>query len=157
MDSIEQKRYRRVTKQPPISDMQQAFKNTYSNDAGALPKSLNKPPSSQHIKLSVRLPRGIVTSLTLKNNIIALWLLYRTPTKSDPEQVIDLLEEGLAIKEDTIKEMVSSFVYKSLDKWEHDTGKGLSDYVTELMIEDALENEDSNDYTIYESLMGLIK
>ncbi len=153
---------------PEQSDYKKGFKEQYNQDSAppdlqgstgstgstvqsTLVKSL---PTSQHIKISVRLPRGIVTSLTIKKNIIAIWILYRTPLKSDPEQVVSLIEEGLPVKEDTIKEMVTRFVYRSLNDWDHDTGKGLSDFVTELMIEDALEMED---HSIYQMIMSHTK
>ena len=138
------------------SDYKKGYKDEYNKDSApqtsAVQRSLTKSlPTSQHIKISVRLPRGIVTSLTLKKNIIAIWMLYRTPLESDPEQVCTLIEEGLPVKDDTIREMVTRFVYRCLNDWEHDTGKGLSDFVTELMIEDALEMED---HSIYQMIMS---
>ena len=144
---------------PVQSDYKKGYKDQYNKDSApqssAVQQSLVKSlPTSQHIKISVRLPRGIVTSLTLKKNIIALWMLYRTPLESDPEQVCDLIENGDPVKDDTIKEMATRFVYRSLEHWEHDTGKGLSDFVTELMIEDALEMED---HSIYQMIMANTK
>lgn len=146
----------------PISDYKKGFKDQYNKDSApvssASPSTPVKSPStqtpSQHIKISVRLPRGIVTSLTLKKNIIAIWMLYRTPLESDPEKVCDLIEDAMPVKEDTIKEMATRFVYRCIDKWDHDTGKGLSDFVTELMIEDALEMED---HAIYQMIMSYTK
>ncbi|MCP3683845.1 MAG: hypothetical protein GY861_14265 [bacterium] len=117
----------------------------------------NSPTNSQHIRISVRLPRGIVTSLTLKKNIIAIWLLYRAPSRKDPQWILDIIEKGEDIKEDikpdTIMTIINTFVYSCLESWDKDTGKGLSDFVTELMIDEALE---PNDHSIYSTLMGLI-
>lgn len=153
-----------IKKTTGLSDYKKGYKDEYNKDSAppdsalqtsavqtALTKSL---PTSLHIKISVRLPRGIVTSLTLKKNIIAIWMLYRTPLESDPEQVCDLIEEGLPVKADTVKEMATRFVYRCLNDWEHDTGKGLSDFVTERMIEDALEMED---HSIYQMIMSNTK
>ncbi len=154
----------------PLSDYKKGYKDSYASEASkesqtgssapggitvkALPKSPTTQRTSQHIRISVRLPRGIVTSLTIKKNIIALWLLYRTPSLEDPEQILDLLESGGDVKDDTVGTMVNNFVYHCLSFWEQDTGKGLSDFVTERMIEDALEVED---YDMYVTLLGLIK
>jgi hypothetical protein len=144
------------------TNYKQEYKDQYNKDSApsvpvgsAVPAIATRAlPSTQHIKISVRLPRGIVTSLTLKKNIIALWMLYRTPLESDPEQVCDLIEEGKDVKEDSIKEMATRFVYRSLEDWDYDTGKGLSEFVTERMIEDALEIED---HAIYQIIMANTK
>lgn len=120
-------------------------------------KSNSNP--SQHIKMSVRLPKGIVTSLTIKKNIIALWLLYTCDPEALSTEIIDsseanniLCPEDIKKDEETISKSVSSFIYKCLEKWENETGKGLSDFITEMMIEDLLE-----DYVLYENLLPLIK
>ncbi len=107
-----------------------------------------------HMKISIRLPRGIVTSITLKNNIIAIWLLYRTPREHDVEQVCELLEKREPVKDDTVRAMVMSFVYDCLEMWEKDTGKGLSDFITEKMIGDCLEEDD---HFLYKALMQVTK
>lgn len=111
-------------------------------------------PSSAHVRISVRIPKGIVTSLTIKKNIIAIWLLFRTPLSTDKEMVIDLIENKEEIGNNTIPDMINSFVHSCLDEWDKNTGKGLSDYITEKMIGELLEE---NDHIIYRTLMGLIK
>lgn len=114
------------------------------------------PLSAQHLKISVRLPRGIVTSLTLKKNILVLWILYT----ADPDlfyidiignNVVELQEEHIKKDKDAIWKLINDFVYKCLDNWSKETGRGLSDYITECMIEDFLD-----DYEIYEKLLPLI-
>ena len=120
---------------------------------------INAISTSQHIKMSVRLPKGIVTSLTIKKNIIALWLLYTCDPESLHTELLDVedIMEHMTIEdviedEKTISKLISVFVYKCLEGWENETGKGLSDFVTELMIEDFLD-----EYPLYENLMPLIK
>jgi hypothetical protein len=136
---------------------------------------------SQHIKISIRLKRGIVTSLTLKKSIIAIWLLYTADTDVLP---LEQLEELMAVAGGTTRattiaaagtleaqkelenlenlknlnafkekanELVNDFVYECLEDWDKDTGKGLSEFVTEIMIADFLE-----DYDQYELILNSI-
>lgn len=139
------------------SDYKQDYKDDYNNPQMGPNQPIPSTPSqsSAHIKISIRLPRGIVTSLTIKKNIIAIWILYRTPLKTDPEQILDLIDVGLGntIRDDTIITVVTTFVYKCMNDWNKDTGKGLSEFITELMIEDALELDD---HSVYLNLMELI-
>ncbi len=126
-----------------------------------VPIARTSPVTSQHIKMSVRLPKGIVTSLTIKKNIIALWILYTCDPETLNTEIIDsseaseaqsLTQEDIIEDEETIYKLVNTFVYKCLEGWDKESGKGLSDFVTELMIEDFLD-----DYDLYESLLPLIK
>jgi len=42
--------------------------------------------------------------------------------------------------------VLMDFVYKQLDSWEKDNGKGLSDFITDRMIESMLEDDDFRAY-----------
>ncbi|MDP8268246.1 MAG: hypothetical protein P9L97_05905 [Candidatus Tenebribacter davisii] len=44
------------------------------------------------------------------------------------------------------KDDLTDFVYTCLDKWDKDTAKGLSDFVSEKLIQDMLEAEDYIEY-----------
>lgn len=114
----------------------------------------NQSNPSQHIKISVRLKRGIVTSLTIKKNIIALWIIFGNAF--DDCEVSGLkgteIIDPKNITAQMISDKVNDFVYKCLEGWDRDTGRGLSDFVTEKMIEDFLE-----DYEEYGEVIFNIK
>lgn len=121
---------------------------------GPIPRTTENP--SQHIKMSIRLPRGIVTSLTLKKNILSLWLLYTADEDElDLENIVEYREanriEDIGKFTEMANTLISAFVYKCLEDWDKETGKGLSDFVTEKMIEDLLE-----DYILYSTVIGLL-
>ena len=103
--------------------------------------------NTQHIKMSIRLSNGIVTSLTIKKNIVALWIIF-AKTNSD----IDLTTE---LNFDKLSSLVNTFVYKCMNDWKQNTGKGLSDFITEKMIRNILN--DGNTYSIYCDLIKGIK
>jgi hypothetical protein len=116
-----------------------------------------------HFKMSIRIPNGIVTSLTIKKNIIAMWLIYRQPTPKDSLDLDKITTESIAMhsllsKDDlltaeanvteAISNMISDFVYEKIELWTKETGKGLSDFITDLMIQDILEE----DFSLYKFL-----
>lgn len=91
---------------------------------------------SHSIRIPIRLsqsnnPDGIskVSSLSLKKNICALWLL-----------LLDVQEgkDG--------KERITDFVYDCIDKWENDSAKGLSEFISEKMICEMLQTDDYKEY-----------
>ncbi len=174
-------------------EFKRQYHSDFNKEAGSSPTIVL--PSTQHIKLSVRLPKGIVTSLTIKKNIIALWLLYTSdPSYIDidsinkwveqslngvsnqagntgnndidtimkPKEIEDALEADLAAVAEAKKELekiqekinrsINNFVHKCIGKWIKESGKGLSDFVTEMMIEDLLE-----DYKLYTIVLTQIK
>lgn len=81
------------------------------------------------LRFSIRIS-GTVTSLSLRRNIVSLWLVLNL------EDI-----EGI-----DLQGKVSNFIYSCLSKWEKDTGKGFSDFVSDLMIEDILDSEDFDKY-----------
>ena len=81
------------------------------------------------LRFSVRIS-GTVTSLSLRRNIVALWLSL----SFDKIDKIDLQGK------------VSNFIYANLSDWKNNTGKGFSDFISEKMIEDTLEGDDFNKY-----------
>jgi len=76
--------------------------------------------------------RGRTTSITLKKSTVALWVLF-----------IAEQEQDSFLK---LKEKIVNFVYKCLDLWDGRTAKGLSDFVTEKMILELLEEGDLKKY-----------
>ena len=102
---------------------------------------------TQHVKVSIRLPGGIVTSLTIKKNIIALWILFAMEEKIDDIDDIDeaVVNGQVYQKLPNIPNQLNDFIYECMSSWEKETGKGLSDYVTECLIKDFLDD----DYELY--------
>lgn len=111
------------------------------------------PSISHHLKMSVRLSNGSVTSLTIKKNIIALWLLFTY----NPEEFLDMLnftiQENLILYK-RLNKRVMEFVYECLKEWKKETGKGLSTFITESMIKELLEEED---YITFKELQKNLK
>ena len=108
-------------------------------------KNYHKKPKEPKIQLqqSIRIPLRIsnsVTSLSLKKNLIALWILLRDNVQhNDP--ILQPLKS---------KDLLTDFVYNCLDQWEEDTAKGFSDFVSEKLIESILEE---NDYIEYKKIL----
>lgn len=89
--------------------------------------------NSEHTKISLRVD-GKVTSITLKKNIIALWLIFGTD--------IDIVNTEL----DVLSYEVNDFIYSCLDKWENNTAKGLSAYITNRMVKAFLNKKKYKSY-----------
>lgn len=89
------------------------------------------------LRFSIRVSKR-VTSISLRKNIVSLWMVLNGETNAS---------------KDTMLIMVSDFIYESLDYWNNDTGKGLSDFVSERMIQEILEDED---YQMYRSISALL-
>ena len=87
-------------------------------------KVINKTNENGSIRFSIRIS-GSVTSISLRKNIIALWLVMNgiTDSKSFHNYILD-------------------FIYKCLSVWQKNDAKGFSDYVSACMIEDLLSGED---------------
>lgn len=90
--------------------------------------------SSSTLRFSIRIC-GTVTSLSLRKNLISLWLTLS----------YDLTDKQLSDKSH-LQGLVLNFIYEKLEKWEGESGKGFSDYISESMIEDILELEDIDTY-----------
>jgi len=90
-------------------------------------ETLTKTNLTGSLRISIRIS-STVTSLSIKKNLIALWILL---SEEDPKQTKDLITE---------------FVYTCLDKWDKETAKGFSDFVSEKLIQNMLEKEDYRDY-----------
>ena len=89
--------------------------------------------STDTVKISLRINPGYpVTSLTIKKNIVSLWTLLRTDGDSNDS-------------DDNPIRLISAFVYNSLALWKKETGQGLSDFITELLIKDMLSWEEESE------------
>ena len=93
---------------------------------------------------SSEFPNGKVTSMTLRKNIVIIWILFGTKNFSFDKK------QGL---HDRIEGIVTDFIYESLNSWKYPDGKGLSDFVSNKMFKDLLV---SKDYKRYKQLMESI-
>ena len=102
-------------------------------------KIATDPKETLSLKYSIRIARS-VTSLSLRKNVVGLWLTLNSETLMD----INQNSKG------TLNGEVQNFIYKCLSDWNREDGKGFSDFVSEMMIKDILEAED---YTIYSQIL----
>ena len=103
-----------------------------------------KHSKSSRLNQSIRIPLRIsnsVTSLSLRKNLIALWILLRDNVHEHNDPILQPLKS---------KDLLTDFVYNCLDQWEEDTAKGFSDFVSEKLIESILEE---NDYIEYKKIL----
>lgn len=87
---------------------------------------------------SVRVPiriSGSVTSISLRKNLVALWILLSDMEPKD------------------YKSPLTDFIYKCSDSWKENTAKGFSEFISEKLIESIL---DSNDYVDYKKILAKI-
>jgi hypothetical protein len=91
------------------------------------------------LRYSVRIA-GSVTSLSLRRNLVALWLTLNT------DEIVDF-NSGV---KGSLNGLVLNFIYKCIAKWKKNNGRGLSDFVSDMMIQDIV---DSDDYAKYKSIL----
>lgn len=87
------------------------------------------------LRYSIRIS-GSVTSLSLRRNLVSLWLTLTT----------DQVREFNSVAKSNLNGKVLNFIYKCLNEWKEDNGKGLSEFVSEKMIQDILDLEDHAKY-----------
>ncbi len=92
-------------------------------------QDIKKSGARHALRYSIRIG-GSVTSLSLRRNLVALWLS------------LNIEKIGL----EDLQGKVSNFIYECLGKWKGDTGKGFSDFVSEMMIADVLDEDDFYKY-----------
>lgn len=95
-------------------------------------EKLNKKDA---LRYSIRIA-GSVTSISLRRNLVSLWLTLNTD---------EILKFNSNIQ-DSLNGKIMDFVYKCLNSWNENNGKGFSEFVSERMIEDILDNEDFERY-----------
>lgn len=101
-------------------------------------KKRTKDIYTDTVKFNIRMGVGssAPTSITLRKNIIALWILLMDKADRDPYELIQEFIEKVCLK-----------------RWKKESGKGLSDFVTKCMIHSFLESDDFQLYKkIYLSL-----
>lgn len=86
------------------------------------------------MKISARI-KGRVTSLQVRSSVAALYCLITNDTDKDPHSYM------------------LDTVHKILDKWEGDTARGLSSFITDELIKKLIDKGDRKEYKqIYEIL-----
>lgn len=106
-----------------------------------IPKKLIKPngsiikkgnPYVETVKFNLRIGQGsgsFSTSITLRKNIVALWILMMDKGGSEPYTVVQEFIDKVCLK-----------------RWTGETAKGMSDFITKCMIHSFLELEDYQEY-----------
>lgn len=100
---------------------------------------MEKKESNHALRYSIRIA-GSVTSLSLRRNLVALWLALNSDVSFDK-----VIGTNPGIK-GSLNGQILNFIYKCLGKWEGNTGKGFSDFVSDMMIADILEDDDFKKY-----------
>lgn len=65
------------------------------------------------------------TSVSLRKNVVSLWIVLMDKIDDDPHQVVQEFIEKVCVK-----------------RWKGQTAKGMSDFITKCMIHSILEKED---------------
>jgi hypothetical protein len=86
------------------------------------------------MKVSVRIA-GKVTSISVRNSLCALHYMFTASKRPASKKVAQ-----------SVQYHVTDFAHKTLTSWPKVTGKGLSGFIQDCMIEDILENEDLKEY-----------
>lgn len=96
---------------------------------------MKKNIDSTALRYSIRIS-GSVTSISLRRNLVSLWLTLNTD---------DIKEFNSGVK-GKLNGLVQNFIYGCLSDWKQDNGKGFSDFVSDMMIKDILDREDFRKY-----------
>jgi len=87
------------------------------------------------VKFNLRIGVGqnsFNTSVTLRKNIVALWILIMDKAESDPYIIVQEFIEKVCLK-----------------RWTGDTAKGMSDFITKCMIHDIVPE---GDFVLYKKI-----
>jgi len=101
----------------------------------------NKKILKKTLIIPIRI-QGRTTSITLKKSIVILYMLFTVI----PEGESINYSLNRAKRTQQLKGAVLDFVYKCLDQWNGKTAKGLSDFVTDKMILELLDEDDLEKY-----------
>lgn len=87
--------------------------------------STHDKPSKTSISVIVSIRvNGISTSISLKKNIVALWIL------------------SLGLNADSWKRELTNFIHDCADSWKNESAKGLSEFVSTKIIASLLEDKE---------------
>ena len=108
------------------------------------PKTSKMP---KNIRFSIRLSSQSVTSISINTQILLLWLLFQPKTsQKDPN----------SLKLHHCKAICTDFFISQMKHWLYNTGKGLSEFLTEAMIRDILEESPNLEKT-YNKIQDIFK
>lgn len=93
-------------------------------------KELQKSRYPKNVRFSIRLSSQSVTSVSINTQILLLWLLFQ------PKISLDSLD---SLKLHHCKAICTDFFISQMKNWHYNTGKGLSEFLTEAMIRNILE------------------
>lgn len=86
------------------------------------------------LRYSIRIS-GSVTSISLRRNLVSLWLCLN-------------IDSVVEIDRGKLQGKVQNFIYSCIDEWKKDNAKGLSDFVSDKMIEDIIDEKDFRNYAL---------
>lgn len=104
-------------------------------------KETIEPKIPKNTKFSIRLSSQSVTSISINTHIILLWLIFQPKTSSKLKNVpfpsdVKVLQTNLLRY---CKSICTDFFISQMKNWPYNSGKGLSDFLTEAMIQDILQ------------------
>jgi hypothetical protein len=105
----------------------------------------NTKGQGQVLRFSFRLS-GRSTSITLKKNILSLWLILSDTDYCKDPGTQDA--QGTQYTSEQYYISIQKYIDSCIDKWTGDTARGLSDFITDMMLQDILEEEDFRAYKV---------
>lgn len=92
-----------------------------------IPKSRN---TTRSLRFSLRLSNQKVTSVSINTNIVILFLLFHPKLQqTNPEKI------KFPTSSYTAKAIVTDYMISCLSKWNQNSGKGLSDWMTDKLLQ----------------------
>lgn len=109
-----------------IPHVQKVITKNLRKPDGTIKKKGN--PYIETVKFNIRIGVGcgsFSTSITLRKNIVALWILMMDKEEDDPYQIVQEFIEKVCLK-----------------RWTGNTAKGMSDFISKCMINSFLDEKD---------------
>jgi hypothetical protein len=124
---------RRKIKRMVIPHVKKVITKSMKKPDGTIKKKGN--PYLETVRFNVQIGEQetlVQTSITLRKNIIALWVLMMDKEDEDPYSVVQEFIDKVCLK-----------------RWTGNTGKGMSDFVSKCMINSFL---DEDDFLVYKKI-----
>lgn len=99
----------------------------------------------KNIQFPIRLSSQSVTSISINTQILIFWLLFQPKLQPKLQHKIKskLQPKKSQLNPYTLKSICTDFFISQMKNWPHNTGKGLSEFLTQAMLKDLLkENPD---------------
>lgn len=104
-----------------------------TNQSNKKSTKFHKSELPKNIQFPIRLSSQSVTSVSINTQILIFWLLFQPKLQSTNK----------IPKFHVLKSICADFFISQMKNWPHNTGKGLSEFLTQAMLKDLLkENPD---------------